>query len=369
MVSPMVSPTQVSWKNDVNGVWSNANNWSGGAVPGATNAVLLDTLLARTVTFASGTGTIYSINAVTDALSLTGGTLTVLNNAVFSAGLALSGNATDLVLDGATASVAGAFTPSNGYIILGGATTLSVSGPATLGDYTSGTIEIDFGTLSTSNTTTIVDSGYGSYAQLYLGGGRDWVNTGTVLDGGEITGGDGNGATASFVNAAGAVFNFTSDDGSIINGTVYGISNAGSSTFSNAGTLEKIGGNGGVSAIYSVFTNTGLVNVEAGTVAFDGGGVFGGTLTGAGDIIFGGNCTLTAGTVFNAAGFETIYDLVRRHAQQQFSGAERQSDRIVGRQLQSGWHRTGCSVRDADAGPESDPRCERIQRGGWRRLP
>ncbi len=28
--------TQISWKSNVNGVWSDANNWTGGPVPGAT---------------------------------------------------------------------------------------------------------------------------------------------------------------------------------------------------------------------------------------------------------------------------------------------------------------------------------------------
>lgn len=291
--------TQVYWKNNVNGVWSNVNNWSGGALPGPTNQVLLDTLLARTVTYASGVGTIYSINAVTDTLNMTGGTLTVSNTAAFSAGLTV-GNA-ELNLGGNT-NVAGGFNDQQGYLVLATGATLAVAGAATLGTYNNtGNTEIDGGALTTSGTTTIADY-YGYYVEALFGGGIVWTNTGTVDDAGLVWGGDGGGTTASFINAAGASYIFTSDDASIDNGNAYGQAGIGSSTFSNAGTLGKIGGAGGTSNIYSVFTNTGVINVTTGTIEFDGGGSFGGTLTGGGQIAFGGgNATLTAGSNLTVA--------------------------------------------------------------------
>ena len=66
--------------------------------------------------------------------------------------------------------------------------------------------------------------------------------------------------------------------------------------FSNAGLLEKTGGNA-VSAIYATVTNTGSIAVASGTLGFYGGGSFGGSISGAGTVAFtGGTSTLSATT-------------------------------------------------------------------------
>jgi fibronectin-binding autotransporter adhesin len=293
----------VSWKYNLNGLWSNAAYWTGGAVPGAGNNVLLDTLSSHTITFASGAGTVQALTAVTDLLDVTGGTLSVLGTATLSAGLELcsiNNLACELALSGPTAMVSGVLTDEGGDLLVGAGSTLSLTGTANLDGFGDNNgAEIDgAGTMLTSGVTNVFDSyGNGSTGAL-LGGGLIWNNTGTANVASQIEAGDAFGPGASIVNSSGAIFDFTTDYGSILNNE----SNA-AVTLSNAGTLEKTGGIS-TSYIYANVINTGLINsaVAAGSLQFDGGGSFGGTLMGPGTIAFaGGASTLTAGAVFTPA--------------------------------------------------------------------
>jgi hypothetical protein len=295
----------ISWKLNINGTWSNAADWSGGVLPGAGSDVVLDTRSFHTITFAStaGSTTIHSLTADTDLLSVTGGTLTILAGAVFDQGLTLTGG--ELALQGTTASVAGTFTDTAGYVSLGTATTLSLSGPGSFGDTAGDVAALDGGTLATGGTTTLLADGNQYYSSLLLGGGATWVNSGVVDAAGYVAAGDGAGPTATLTNLAGAQFNLTTDTSGIEGGGYYnqgGGIQYGTSTFSNAGTFAKTGGSN-TSTIASVFTNTGVINAATGNIEFDGGGIFGGTLTGAGSISFGAssNSTLSAGAVVNVA--------------------------------------------------------------------
>jgi hypothetical protein len=301
--------SKINWKNNLDGVWSNAANWSGGVLPGAADDVYLQTRTYHTITYSStaGSTTIHSITATNDGLAITGGALTVLAGASLE-NVNESGGA--LYLDGPTASISGTFTDTQGYTALGTATTLTLGGTASFG--TSNAFQngatIDYGTLSTTGTTSTAAAPnpygyYYGYWQLTLGGGADWVNTGTVNDAGYILTGDGAGATAAITNAAHAQFDFTTDDGAILNGSFYnqyGQQVGGSSTFSNAGTLAKTGGTN-TSYVDSAFTNTGLIDVATGTIEFDGGGSFGGTITGPGQVAFGGGSATLVASDFTAA--------------------------------------------------------------------
>ncbi|HTZ71523.1 MAG TPA: hypothetical protein VMB71_12790 [Acetobacteraceae bacterium] len=295
LVAPASAPPPypvVSWKYNVNGLWSNAADWTGGVLPGAGNDVLLDTLSARTITFATGASAIEDLTAVTDTLNVTGGDLTVNALASFGAGLGLIGANGELDLLGASASVAGTFTETGGYMTLGAATTLTMSGTSNIGAANLSYFgEIDGGVLLNTGVTNISYSLNNNYYGLYLGG-VSWINAGTFNDNGTIfVDAD---STANFVNNAGATLNFTTSGG-ILNGS------GASSSFSNAGTLLAANSSA-TGTIDANFTNTALIDLAGGNIQFNGGGVFGGTITGTGEIAFGGgSATLTAGSNFTVA--------------------------------------------------------------------
>jgi hypothetical protein len=293
--------TAISWKYNTDGLWSNAGNWNGGVLPGAADDVTLSTPSSHTITYASATTTIHSLTATTDSLAITGGTLGILAGASFGQTLTTSGGT--LALLGPTASVAGTFNGIGGEITLATGTRLTVSGAAIFDSDTQGITGADLdgaGTLSTLGTTTVEQGLYGEYSALILGGGITWDIGANVLDAGQIVTGDASGLTASIMNAAGLNFDLTTDTSSILNGRATGSQGQtvyGSSTFSNAGTFAKTGGTL-TSTVDSLFTNTGLITVASGTLEFDGGGNFAGTLGGAGQIAFGGAsfATLTLGS-------------------------------------------------------------------------
>ncbi len=124
----------------------------------------------------------------------------------------------------------------------------------------------------------------------------NWVlrNSGSVRwDGGNIS----SGSAAAIVNNSGALFTTTFD------GTLaYDLGGA-QTTFTNAGTFRKTAGNAGSrTTIQTAFTNSGLVDVQAGTLQFEGsvtsnGGTFvaqsGGTLVFAGGQQFNDGSSLT----------------------------------------------------------------------------
>ncbi len=286
----------ISWKYNTDGVWSNAANWSGGVVPGATDDVTLATLSPHTITYASGSTQIHSLTATTDSLNISGGTLGILGTASFAKLLEVSGGTLSLL--GTSETVSGTLQALSGEILLASGNTLTDTGATNIASTTSGTgPNLDGpGTLSTLGTTTIGQTSNGNYNALLLGGGITWKIGATVNDAGQIAVGDLAGSTATLVNAAGISFNLTTDSAGIVNIGYYNQFNTyvtGSSSFSNAGTLAKTGGTI-TSNIASVFTNTGMINAETGTIAFGRGGSFGGTLTGAGTIAFsGGAATLS----------------------------------------------------------------------------
>src|SRR5262245_56780703 len=81
----------VSWDGGGDGTsWSNRFNWSGDALPGAGDDVTINAAANVTITHASGSDTIKSLSS-SNAINLSGGTLSVLNSAALSKNLTLSG--------------------------------------------------------------------------------------------------------------------------------------------------------------------------------------------------------------------------------------------------------------------------------------
>jgi hypothetical protein len=254
----------------------------------------IDAAVTNTGTILVSSGTI----AFTGGGSL-GGSLTGAGTLAFSGGTTSLTAATtaNLLVNGGTLaiaaneSIASTVSATSGLVTLGSATTLKLSGTTSF-DTTNayGPSISGPGTLSTTGTTTLATQTAG-YVDLYFGGGGTWANTGSVAVGGQIAFGLAPADSAAFVNQAGGVFNFTDDIADIVNYTSYD-----TATFTNAGLLEKTGGTA-VSAIDAAVTNTGTILVSSGTIGIEGGGTFGGTLTGTGTgtIAFtGGTSTLSA---------------------------------------------------------------------------
>ena len=122
---------------------------------------------------------------------------------------------------------------------------------------------------------------------------------------------------AVFDNQSGATYNLQND--SYIDSAYSGFH------FDNAGTFTKSGGTG-TSLVYPTFNNSGVVNANSGTIAFNGGGTSSGTynvpatlqfnggafsltssssVAGAGTVNFSGG-TMTLGGTYNITGGTTV---------------------------------------------------------------
>ena len=105
----------VSWINPAGGDWNNLANWSDGStnrLPGASDDVVIDMAGSLTITHASGSTSVRSIQSQ-ESLNLSGGTLTVT----------------------AASTVAGDLTLGNGAILkaVGASASLTATGSTTLG--------------------------------------------------------------------------------------------------------------------------------------------------------------------------------------------------------------------------------------------
>ena len=195
-------------------------------------------------------------------------------------------------------TISDSYTMTGGALTLASGQTLAVTGPASFGvPGGNGPLINGPGTLSTSGTTTLpmqtgaaVDSYLGSASRNVVG--PTWDNTGLVNLGGAIDIGPNDiSETATIINATGAVFDLTTDTAGIV---PHFANEGNTSTFINAGLLEKTGGTA-TSSITSAVTNTATIAVDSGTLAFSGGGTFGGSITGTGVVAFaGGTSTLSA---------------------------------------------------------------------------
>ncbi len=131
----------------------------------------------------------------------------------------------------------------------------------TIGGTGNGVVELGGGDFVTTGTVTILDAGNNNGLQLISDAtsspnGDVWTDNGAIDDGGGLQ----LGGVISLIIAAGASFDFTADDGSIVGGN---------SALTNAGTIAKTGGTG-TSTIGVAFTNTGTVDVATGTLKLGG---------------------------------------------------------------------------------------------------
>jgi len=196
------------------------------------------------------------------------GTISLSNSTTLETVSKITVNETDLGSGqftlAADQTVSGTLVILNGYdtISLNGYL-LQLAGPFSVYHFNGiGTPVIDGpGTFVTSGASTFSNA-------INVGSGATWINNGNLNDIGGMGIGDGGSAAASFVNAAGGVFDV--GDGAWIT--------MGSGTFSaltNDGLFEKTGG-GGSSLIFSEFVNNGTISVSSGTIEFVGYSLGGG---------------------------------------------------------------------------------------------
>jgi hypothetical protein len=232
-------------------------------------------LTTTTVTIANG-GTDNGTVTGSGTLNLTGGTLTLdgtIPNLSVSSG----------ILDGVNATISN-LTWSSGT--LEGTNTITVSA-----DWSGGTIGA--GSTLTVATNAVMDitgnggDGESLYGVLTNAGTVNWSGTAYI----EIYNLGYEGWTGGMVNLAGATFNDQNDQ------TMENVE--GSSFFDNFGTFLKSAGTN--TSISAQFNNSGVVDVEVGTVNFANGGSGNGIFTGAGTSSMTGGTMTVSGSAQNLA--------------------------------------------------------------------
>ncbi|MBC7834436.1 MAG: hypothetical protein H7Y88_04955 [Phycisphaerales bacterium] len=270
--------------------WHSAANWSGDTVPTAADDAVISLPASSPTIIYNATSGARSVRSLIndEAMTISGGALSILQPSTFNGPLTVSSGTLDLA--GATL-FDGAVSFSNG--------TITGSGDMTF----NGSFDWSFGTLGGSGTSTISTSG-----SLALSGsthtlGRDLINDGSAT------------WTAGNVHFDGATFTsngqFTATFASIA--SMMGIS--GVNTFANTGTFQKLGAGNArfiASSTDVAFNNSGTATVASGELSLHAGGLNLGTFAvgatlnfsgsaytnGATSIIGGtGDISTTAGTV------------------------------------------------------------------------
>ena len=243
-----------TWVTDASGSWDVASNWSDGVVPQAGDVVVIDRPgVTITVTVNAGTNALASLLS-NEHVIMAGGTLGATTSMEFNAGIDFSGGE----LTGAGAlTLRGTSTWSGG--------TWSGAGGATL-----------------APGATLTQTG-----NVYLW--RPLVNQGTVTATGAmyVYG-------AAITNAAGAVWEAA--------GAWTASNQSGASTFANAGTLRKTGSGSGLVLSGVPLTDTGTLDLVAGTVTVTSATNSGVLSVAAGQVLNLANLTLASGTTFAGSG-------------------------------------------------------------------
>ena len=275
---------QVSWITEANGFWDMATNWSPGP-PGIDDDVIVDVAGARVVTLRT-TGGPFVVNSLIvagdDALTITSGSLTIT-------GLPSADNVSG-------ASSLARLTQSGGS--LGGSGQLTVVGSASL-----------TGSTHTGGGSTIVQ-GTTAISGFNLDAGRTLRNLGTAtLTGGMNLNATNAAGTGRIENAAGALFDVRTYNLSITAGSFTGDPGAGAS-ISNAGTFRKSTAGGYGVAVPFANLATGVIDIQAGSFNFTGGGSYDGAVTlaaNAGLTLGGGTHHVGAGASFSGPGTLALF--------------------------------------------------------------
>ena len=246
---------------------------------------------ANVLTLTASSSTLAGAISGAGTVSFGGGGADALNSgaSITTAGWTVTDAGTD-----ATLNVA--FTYGGNFTVQSGATVTLVAGkPLTLsGDavFNGGTVA-GAGALTTGGATTISTGG------LTIGGTATWQNNGTVTAAGGLTLGNNTTLRVGLTNSATGAYDITGNAGIMLGGL-------NTSSFQNAGLLEKTGATG-TSHIALNVASTNTVTVATGTLEFDGpSNRFAGAVGGAGTLAFGGggSSTLASGLSLTVAGVE-----------------------------------------------------------------
>lgn len=226
---------------------------------------------AGQITFGGGSVTTLSTGTVSV------GTLGLYDSATLDLGVsfALSGNLAD---------------DSNG------STTLDVeANTLSLGSNSSSSVVGSFGMAFVSGTGEFSNAGALTLANMVFGGSIAFDNSGSVMQTGNVTVGDGSGNTPSITNSG--TYDFAADVNLGENNTA--------SVFTNTGTLEKTASSG-TSNMGLTVVNSATISVADGTLSFSGALDNSGKITGSGTIaiIDTGSATLSAGTSLGVSSFD-----------------------------------------------------------------
>jgi hypothetical protein len=233
-------PATVHWINSAGGDWATASNWSTGHVPGPDDDVILDATASPAITHSSGTDTIHSLtSAGNDSLVVTGSTINLLTtstldgpltltNGSFGGGGTFSGPG-DLNIDGGLTWI-------SGYMVGPGRTFLNSN--ATL----------------SGNTDTFFNPRGLAGRTLFNSATATWTDAGALII-----------RTAGvWNNLAGSSF-LIQGDATLDSSSVF----QSPGSFNNAGLIQKMG-TSGTTTIGLAVNNTGLVDVETGTLSLGG---------------------------------------------------------------------------------------------------
>jgi hypothetical protein len=246
----------VYWDGGGDGTsWHDPFNWNPDLIPGPSQDVIIDVPGDVTVVHSNfGTDAILSLQSE-EAVVLSGGTLDIA----------------------AASNLSDTFTLNGG--VLAGSGDVTLSGPFTWA----------YGTLAGTGAT-IANGGItfnGSNTNARNLDGRTLANGGTaVLQEGFLTAYNG----ATLTNQPSATFDFQGDHFLYVS--------TGGATFDNLGTVTKSAGSG-MTTIAATFNNSGLVEVQSGTLSLNGGGTHSGTFQGSGSLYFGGGTHTLTGSIMN----------------------------------------------------------------------
>ena len=298
----------VSWVATQSGFWDVAANWSTRSVPGSADDVTINQP-GVTVTIRSGAQAAHSLQS-SDALALTGGSLTLAAASEIDGALALGAGTT--LTTGGVLTLTGSDSWTGGTLAGGGSVALATGGTLAVSGATAGTL-----------LTTLASAG-----TLDLQSDAGLTGTGSLQNAGTLkkSAGSGTSTIAVAVTSTGTVAvqsgtlalgtNFTNQGGTLDaeSGTLLvpstNVAWTGGGTFTAAAgatlQLAPVGGNG--ISLAGTYTGSG-----AGQVQFSGGTL----LTGTGGATFnfpaglfqwtGGTITANPGTLTNATtGFLTL---------------------------------------------------------------
>jgi len=306
--------SNIDWTGTTSGNWTDAADWSGGAVPGASDNVSID-VAGITVTVSTAGQAASSLTTTLSAFDVTGGELDIGGFASFGGSYAQSGGLLHLAGNGG--SFNGSLTLTGGTISLVSGTltatgTLAISGGAI--DQAAGTLLFEAATsLSGSGTIASVAGGLNALASVT-------VSSGLMLFENQSSGanfyGDLTQTGGSIDLAHGALTsygNFAEDGGSMLlnwyGGTFLGTTSlvAGTITstaatmtvdgaYSQTGGLLALGGRGAVFAGPMTLGTGGTITLVLGALQTEGVASLAGTVSGAGTLLVdGGTTTLASG--------------------------------------------------------------------------